>query len=139
MRILAFLLTAAFALPISAVADPADTKTDNRIDLNLPTEAEIDEMLADMPDFNGLMRDMIKLATDEELQDRMERSGKALSDKIDQSGALETDENGMPDFNKLIRVMMYAMADEEVTGGLLETVDELQTVMEKHLPDEDVD
>ena len=136
MRYLAQLVitTSLFVAPAFAQSNESSKTTDRPFDL--PTEEQIDEMLQEMPDFNGIIRDMVKLAKDDELKARMERSGEALAKKLDESGAFEPDEDGMPDVNKAIRVLMYALADEDVTGGMLDTIEDLQSIMEKHVMDD---
>ena len=139
MRILALSLAAPLIFAGTAFAHPEKSETKPVTDISkieLPTQAEIDDMLADMPDFNALIDDLIALATDEDVQARFEAAGDKMSQKLEKSGAFETDENGMPDFNAMMGVMMSMMAKDGPMEDILETVENIQTVMEKHV-DED--
>lgn len=139
MRIFALTLAAPILFAGTALAHPEKSEKPAPRDiseLQLPTQAEIDDMLAEMPDFNAIMGDFIRLAKDEKVQARFEAAGEKMSERIDRSGLLETDENGLPDFNALMGVMMSMMAKDGPMEDLLETVEDIQTVMEKHV-DED--
>ena len=100
----------------------------------LPSAAEIEAALAQMPDMNAIMGDMMDIVKDEDFQDTMKDSLGAFTERLDGSGALEPQDNGMPDFNSLFAVMLGTLSDEETMGGMLETMDEFVGVMEKHAP-----
>lgn len=130
------------AMSTNALAhpEPASKPIDRGIngeEMKLSSKAEIEDMIDRLPDFNAVIDDVIKLTENDRLQKRIERSGEAFADKLEDSGALEPDENGIPDIKLMLKVVVTAMSDEEVTGGLLETLSELQSVMEKHIPEEE--
>lgn len=126
---------AVVAMSSSAFAHPEPEPLTKSQDFNLPSQTEIEEMIDRLPDFNAIIGDVIELTENDRLQKRMERSGEAFSDKLEESGALEPDENGIPDIKLALKVMMSVMSDEEVTGGMIETLSELQSIMEKHVPE----
>ncbi len=146
MRFLSLTLASALLFSGSALAHPekqdepakpAVTMSDIELsDLPLPTEEDIDAIMDQMPDLNALFGDFIELAEDERLQKRFEKAGDAFAEKLDDSGALELDDNDLPDFNALMRVMLSAMSDEDIMGEMLHTLDDVKDVMEKHV-DED--
>ena len=139
MRILALSLAAPLIFAGTALAHPekSDPKPAKDIsEIELPTQQEIDEILADLPDFNAIMGDFIALAKDDEVQARFEAAGEKMSRKLEKSRAFETDENGLPDFNAMMGVMMSMMAKDGPMEDLLETAQDIQAVMEKHV-DED--
>lgn len=126
------------SVPASAVTPVQDSETGTRSqDFNLPSQSEIEEMIDSLPDFNAIIGDVIKLTENDRLQKRMERSGEAFSEKLEKSGALEPDENGIPDIKLALKVIASAVSDEDVTGGMLDTISELQTLMEKHVPEDE--
>jgi len=134
---LTLLSASAFAHP-----DPADSKIEKtrkaNTEITLPTKAEMQEVIDQMPDFNGILGDFKKLAEDEKLQKRLENAGESFVQKLDESGALETQKNGLPDINKAIEVMMFAFTDDDIAGELLDTMTEFQDIVEKHVPENNV-
>lgn len=134
---LAAAISFAFLMTGSVMAQPP--VPDREAQFNFPTPAEIEAIIDELPDFNAILSDVRHLVEDDKLQRRMERSGEAFADKLEQSGALEPDENGLPDIKLTLQVMMLALGEEEVSGGLIETLTELQAVMDKHLPEDAAD
>ena len=130
-----FLSGSAFAHP--EMAEKKAPKGVPEATFELPSTAEMEAAIDKMPDLNAIMGDLMNLVKDERLQERMESSGDAFAKKLDKSGAMRLDENGMPDIKLALKALVGALGDEEVTGGLLDTVTELQQVMEKHIPEED--
>ena len=102
----------------------------------LPTQAEINEALEQMPDMNAIMGDMMGLVKDEGFQEKMKSSGKAFAEKMKKDDVFETGPDGMPDFNKAFAAMLTTFSDEEAMGGMLETVMDLAETMEKHIPED---
>ena len=115
-------------------AKPATKQSQS--DLKLPSKAEMQEIVDAMPDFNAIMGDFVELAKDEELQDKMEKAGDSFKRRLDESGALELDENGIPNINKALEVMLFSFTEEEIGGELLDTAEELMKIMEKHIPED---
>jgi hypothetical protein len=101
----------------------------------LPSKAEIQEAINQMPDMNAIMGEMVNLMKDEGFKDNMENSARAFSNRLERSGALENGENGMPDFNKAFAVMLETFSDEDAMGGMLDTMMGLAETMEKHVPE----
>ncbi len=121
--------------PTKLYTKKADTKKADRPaleieDIKLPSETQINDMIAQMPDMNALMGDMMTLMQDPKLREGMERSGKAFAQSLEQSGALETNANGMPDFNKAFAAMLTMVGDEKAMGGMLETLGTMAKSME---------
>ncbi len=106
-------------------------------DFKLPSQAEIDEMLAQMPDFNAIMGDVMVVMKDEKLRTKMKSSAEAFKDKIEESDILtQRDANGLPDIKALMSVMLGTMSDEGVAGefleGMAEFASEMDAIAEKH-------
>jgi len=101
----------------------------------LPSKAEIQDAIKQMPDMNAVMGDMMGIMKDERFRSDMESSARALGDRLERSGALETGKNGMPDFNNAFAVMLETFSDEEAMGGMMDTMMGLAEVMEKHAPE----
>lgn len=140
-------LTAALLLTAAAPAyagPPTDTeKAETPLKRPaLPTEAEINEIIEDLPDFNAIMSDMLKIVQNPEIMNEMKKSGEAFAKKMENSGALELDENGMPDFNAAIGTMLGALSDEEVTGDMLDNLTGMAQAfqsLEKHFDGMELD
>ena len=101
----------------------------------LPSKAEIQEAIKQMPDMTAVMGDMIGIMKDERFRDNMESSARTFSDRLETSGALETSKDGLPDFNSAFAVMLETFSDEEAMGGMLDTMMGLAATMEKHAPE----
>ena len=142
MKRIAFLITAVAAIGLSAPAfaaqanDPAPKASK---EFKLPSQGEIDEMIENMPDFNGIMDDMIDVMTDEKMQDRLESTAEKFKDLVDEDLLKERRENGLPDINNIMAVMLGAMSEDGAAGELLEGMSEvateLETIVEKHVPE----
>ena len=100
----------------------------------LPTQAEIQNALEQMPDMNAIMGDMKGLVKDEKFQNTMKKSAKAFTDKMDKDDVFKTGPDGLPDFNKAFGAMLGAFSDEEAMGGMIDTMMGLAETMEKHIP-----
>ena len=109
-------------------------------DLKLPTQAEIDAMVKQMPDVNAIMGQMMTVMKDPDLRKGMERSAKAFGDKMDSSGVMQpTGKDGLPDFNKAFGAMITMMGDEEAMGGMLSTLGAMAEGLEgieQHIPEQ---
>lgn len=105
-------------------------------DLKLPSQAEIDDMLENLPDFNAIMGDMIDMAKDEKMQKRFETTAESFKDLLDEDVLSKRDKNGLPDMNALLATMLGAMSEDgpagELLGGVAEIASEMETIMEKH-------
>ena len=132
---LGFLSTPAFAHPDPAEAEPEKSHTEIS-DIKLPTKAEMQKVIDQMPDFNGIMGDLKSFAEDEELKDTMADIGSAFAEKLDESGAFDKTDNGLPDINKMMEVMMFAFTEEDIAGELVDTRSDVQDIMEKHIPED---
>lgn len=126
------------ALSAPAVAAPKaePAKSTALKDFKLPSQAEIDDMLENMPDFNGIMGDMLDMAKDETMQKRFESTAESFKELLDDDALSKRDKNGLPDINALLATMLGAMSEDGPAGELLEGVaeiaGEMETIMEKH-------
>lgn len=139
------LSTAALAMSSAAFAHPepeaqsakTDTpKTQPFTKPQLPSQADIQDAIKQMPDMNAIMGDMMGLMKDEKFKNNMEKSAKVFSEKMDKDYVFKAGPDGMPDFNKAFASMLGAFSDEEAMGGMLDTMMELAETMEKHIPEE---
>lgn len=139
MRALILSSLALGLLSAPAYAHPEQSKPKTDVsELKLPTKAEMQDVLDKMPDFNALMGDFMELAQDEELKNSLTDAGEAFVEKLDESGALKTDKNGLPNFNKMMEVMLFAFTEDDIAGELVGTLSEFQDVIEKHIPEDQV-
>jgi len=124
--------TAAMAHPEPSTTAPKSIAKMERP--QLPSKAEIQDAIKQMPDMNAVMGDMIGLMKDERFRSDMESSARAFGDRLERSGALEAGENGIPDLNNAFAVMLETFSDEEAMGGMMDTMMGLAAAMEKHAP-----
>lgn len=134
MRIFsASLVTLSFlATPLLASAHDIEKKKD-KTEFNFPSEAEIEQLINDMPDINGLMSGLLKIVQDEDVLTSLEHVAETLSEKAEALEEMETQENGMPDFNGLFATMLRTFADEELREDMMNVVTELQESVEENL------
>ena len=130
-------INTALAAPQASKTSPAPSVQTALKDLKLPSQAEINDMLENMPDFNGIMGDMLELAQDEKVQKRLKASAESFKSKLDESDVLtKRDANGLPDINAVMSVLLGAMTDEGFAGELLEGMtefaEEMEIITEKH-------
>ena len=95
----------------------------------LPSDADIDKIMEEMPDFNRLMDGMIDIAENEELRDRLKSSADRMKNRIEESGALKMRENGRPDLNAGIETLLRTLSDEEGIGEIVETLEDVAAEM----------
>lgn len=131
------LSSAAFAHPEpEAQAVKTDTvKAQPFTKPQLPSQADIQDALKQMPNMNAIMGDMMGLMQDEKFKNNMEKSAKVFSEKMDKEDVFKAGPDGMPDFNKAFASMLGAFSDEEAMGGMVDTLMELAETMEKHIPE----
>lgn len=145
--ILTAILTASFGLsvpvfaappaPNSSASDSPAAQSPALKDFKLPSDADINQMLENMPDFNGIMADVMDVMKDENLQSRMKASAEGFKDIIEKSDVFENrSANGMPDINALMATMLGAMSQDGPAGdlllGLTEMATEFDAIAEKH-------
>jgi len=127
-------VTSAIAHPISDAKPQAEAKTE----FKLPSEADIEKMIDNMPDFNGIMTDMSKIMKDDKLRSQMETTAKSVSKSLKNSGALKTD-GEMPDINLALETLLRSFADKDGLGGMLGSMTDMAETMsdsfEKHMPE----
>ena len=108
---------------------------------SLPSDEKIEEMIAELPDFNHLLDGLIEIAQDEDIREKFADSAAHMKSELDKSGALETRDNGLPDINAGLAVLLRSLSDEEGIGGMLDALegvgDELETVMKESLDKKD--
>ncbi len=149
MRIFTFFLPLALlSVPITANAAP-QTKTleevlskstgQDGLSLKdkLPSAAQMDAIIEQLPDFNHMLDGFMEIAQDEKIRDQIIESADHMKSELETSGALELRENGLPDFNAGIEVMLRSMSDEKGLGGLLDAMefagDDIKTLMKESL------
>jgi len=138
MRILSTSLIALSFLAAPAFASAHEVKSKPDIDLSisdlkLPSEAEIDKIMDQMPDLNALMDGFLAIAQDEDLHKSLEDAGDKLSTKMEKLSDIETRDNGMPDLNLLMETMLKTFSDDDVMGEMLGVVGELQKSVEENI------
>lgn len=123
--------------------DVLSTTSDEGFSLKdkLPSDEKIEDMIAELPDFNHLLDGLIKIAQDEEIRGKFADSAAHMKSELDKSGALETRDNGLPDINAGLAVLLRSLSDEDGIGGMLDALegvgDELETVMKESLDKKD--
>ncbi len=137
---LSLLSAPAFAHPEPEPAPKTIDKV-NVKDIKLPTEAEIEDIIDQMPDLNAIMGGMMKVMQDEDIRDSLKDAGKSFAKSVEKSGisdmTADLDKGEMPDFNLLLATMLRMASDENVMGDMLDVVEELQESVEENL-DEDM-
>ncbi|MEP6343659.1 MAG: hypothetical protein ABJ275_10110 [Maricaulaceae bacterium] len=117
-------------------------KSDNGLNLKdkLPSDEKIEEIIADLPDFNHLLDGVLKIAQDEKIREKISNTATHMKSEIDKSGALEPRENGLPDINTGLAVLLRSLSDKDGIGGMLEVLEEvggeLETVMQESIDKE---
>lgn len=119
--------------------DALSKKSDGSLSLkdSLPSEDQIEDMIAELPDFNHLMDGLIKIAQDETVREQLADSAAHMKEQFEDSGALELRDNGLPDINTGLEVLLRSLSDRDGIGGMLDALegvgDELETVMKESL------
>lgn len=129
LALLVFCLPA-LAEPELDTARPQDPRIAEILS-NLPTEAEIDDIMSDVPDMTRLMTGMMDIVTDEDNHATLERVAGRLESRlevIEQAASPETGE--MPDINALMREVMMMSTDKEMMGDLLGLAFQVNDLME---------
>ncbi len=122
-----------FALP--ALAD--ETARDPRVEAllkELPSDAELDKAIADMPDMNRMMTGLLAIMKDEATQAKFKAIGERLARQMDDKD-FKSAEGELPDFNALMADMMSLMGDKALIGDMAELGFEIEDEM-KALADE---
>jgi len=120
---------------VASAHDVKKKKTDLS-DLKLPSNAEIEKIIEDMPDLNKLMDGMMAIAQDEDLMSSLENAGEKMAKNFEKLGDMEMRDNGMPDMNAMMGTMLRTFSDEEVMGEMLGVVEELKEVVEENFDEE---
>lgn len=111
----------------------ADKKYDPRVEEildQLPTEAEIEEVLSAMPDMNKMVTGMMDIAKDPETIETLERVGTRLEERFS-SLELHVEDGEMPDFNNMMGEVMGLASDRETIGDVLGLMFQFIDVMEE--------
>ena len=134
MRFLSLLLPPV-TLSMALLATPAMADDNKSLKDHLPSEAEVENIIAELPDFNHLMDGLLEIAKNEKLREQLTDSAEHMKDTLEESGALELRENGMPDMNAAMAVMLRTLTDKDGVGGMIEAFEdvgkELETIMEE--------
>lgn len=128
-----------FSVSASAFADhpgsqPSAAKAIKTLP-QLPNDADIEDIMANMPDLNALMGDMMKMMSDPEMQSTMKRAGETLERKMETSGAMDIQDNGLPDMNAAMGAMLSMLSDKDTMGGMMEMMGGMAEMMEEHVPE----
>ncbi len=118
-----------FAMPLMAHADDNDKDTT----FNFPTESEIEQIIDELPDFNGLMNGLLAVVQDEDVMSSLEHAGETMTERMEKFDKMEMQDNGMPDFNNLMATMLRTFGDQELREDLMNVVTELQESVEENL------
>ncbi len=120
-----------------ALANPHGERSGDQTvnDITLPTKAQIEAAIDEMPDLNAILDDLIILAGESELPQRMAETGETVKERLEASGALEPDRNGLPDIKLTLKVLLGALAEENVSEELSETLSDIQIILKKHTSD----
>ena len=101
----------------------------------LPSEEAIEDMIAELPDFNHMMDGLIKIAQDDDVREQLADSAAHMKEQFEKSGALDPRDNGLPDINAGLAVLLRSLSDEDGIGGMLDALegvgDELETVIQE--------
>jgi len=125
-------LIALFALsvPMSAAADEDRDPRVEEILSKLPSEAEMEDMLEQMPDMNKMVSGVMEIAQDPETMETLERVGARLEERF--AGMdLNVEDGEMPDPNLLMGEMMGLASDKESLGDVLGLMFQVVDVMEE--------
>ncbi len=123
---------------VNSDSQPSSALTSDIVS-TLPTDAEIRDILAQMPDMNALMGDMLKIMKDENMQAQLKSTATAFRQKLKSTPEFtQRDANGLPDINAFLGAILPLLADENAIGGLLEGATDIAAEMEnsvqKHIP-----
>ena len=114
-------------------------KNDDSVSLkdSLPSDEKIEEMIAELPDFNHLLDGLLEIAQDEDIREKFADSAAHMKSEIEKSGALKPRDNGLPDINTGLAVLLRSLSDEDGIGGMIDAFegvgDELGTLMQESL------
>jgi len=87
---------------VNSDSQPSSALTSDIVS-TLPTDAEIRDILAQMPDMNALMGDMLKIMKDENMQAQLKSTATAFRQKLKSTPEFtQRDANGLPDINAFL-------------------------------------
>ena len=136
MRILKSSLIAISFAAVPFLAQAHEIKDEKKApdlsELKLPSKAEIQDMMDELPDLNKMMDGMVALSQDEDLINSLEATGEKLANRFEKMGELEMRDNGLPDLNLMMEEMMMVFADDDVMGEMLGVVQELTESIEEN-------
>lgn len=127
----------------AAPALAADTETDPRVKSileKLPSDAELEAMKDELPDFNIVIEGMVELSKDEELQSDIDSVTQRLQKHLNDIEIEETD-SGYPDINALMDEVMDIAGDKDLLADLLgaafKVTDKMEEVMDEAVQDDE--
>jgi hypothetical protein len=127
----------ALALPVSAEEKARDPRVEALLK-DLPSEAELDKAMDEMPDLNRLMGGMLEIMKDEATQAKMKSIGERMAQKMDGKD-FRSAEGELPDFNAIMREMMGLMGDQDLIGDVaalgIALEDEMKSLAEDAAPE----
>ena len=112
-------------LPFTLLATPAFANDGKSLKDHLPSEAEVEKIISELPDFNHMMDGLMDIAQDEKLQKQFKDSAEHMKEQLEESGALEPRDNGLPDFNAAMAVMLRTFTDKDGVGGMIEALEDV--------------
>jgi len=119
------------------VARAADEKRDPRVEeilSQLPTEAEMEDVLESLPDLNKMVGGVMEIAQDPETAETLERVGTRLEQRFANLD-IEMNDGDMPDLNLLMGEMMGLASDRETMGDVLGLMFQVVDVIEESTAD----
>ena len=117
------------ALPALSFADQdRDPRVEAILD-ELPSEAEMRDVLDQMPDLNAMMTGIIDIAEDPETLDTLERVGARLEERLE-GIELAVQDGEVPDLNLIMEEMIGLASDRDTMGDVLGLMFQVVDVIE---------
>jgi len=127
-------LLSVFALPALAETD-ADrrARVEHALD-GLPDRAEVEAVMAELPNITGALTGLMDVATDDENQKTLEGFLGRLDSEFSTMEA-ELNSGAIPDINGMLERFMLLSTDRAFMGDALDLAFQVQDVMTEALPE----
>jgi len=127
-------LLSVFALPALAETD-ADrrARVEHALD-GLPDRAEVEAVMAELPNITGALTGLMDVATDDENQKTLEGLLGRLDSEFSTMEA-ELNSGAIPDINGMLERFMLLSTDRAFMGDALDLAFQVQDVMTEALPE----
>lgn len=124
------------SLPIAATADEERDPRVEEILKDLPTRAELEDAIGQMPDLNKMVTGIMDVVEDPETQATLEDVGQRLEQRFEKMSVdLEVADGEIPDLNLVIGEMMGLATDKEMMGDLLGLMFQVVDAVEENIGD----